>query len=92
MIALGPGARLPATLAIVAATIVANMTIGRGLLLASVFGLINASQALLTSWLVERWFNRSFKLEDVFQVTGFLVASAVGAAVAAAGANAPPSR
>ena len=59
---------------------------GRNPSLAIVFGLVNASQALLTSWLVERWFGRSFKLEDMFQVLGFLVASAVGAAIAAAGA------
>jgi two-component sensor histidine kinase/integral membrane sensor domain MASE1 len=86
LIALGPSARLPATVAVVIATIVANITIGRNLSLAFVFGLVNASQALLTSWLVERWFSRSFKLEDMFQVLGFLIASAVGAAIAAAGA------
>jgi two-component sensor histidine kinase/integral membrane sensor domain MASE1 len=86
LIALGPSARLPGTVAIVVATVVANMTIGRNPSLAIVFGLLNASQTLLTSWLVERWFGRAFKLEDLFQVLGFLVASAVGAAIAAAGA------
>ena len=48
--------------------------------------LVNVGQALLTAWLVERWFGRQFKLEDVFQVLGFLLASAIAAAVAAAGA------
>src|SRR5215510_9691365 len=56
LIALGPGARLPACVAVVVATIVANMLIGRNPLLATVFGLVNAGQALLASWLVERWF------------------------------------
>src|SRR5262245_13789656 len=86
LIALGPNARLPVTVAVVVATVVANVTIGRIASLAIVFGLVNAGQTLLTAWLVERWFGRSFKLEDVFQVLGFLAASAVGAAVAAAGA------
>jgi two-component sensor histidine kinase len=86
LIAFGPGARLPATVAVVVATIAANMMMGRNPSLAIVFGLVNASQALLTSWLVERWFGRSFKLEDMLQVIGFLGASAVGAAIAAAGA------
>jgi hypothetical protein len=55
LIAFGPGARLPATVAVVVATILANMMMGRHPALAIVFGLVNASQALLTSWLVERW-------------------------------------
>jgi two-component sensor histidine kinase len=86
LIALGPNARLPVTAAVVVATVIANITIGRSASLAIVFGLVNAGQTLLTAWLVERWFGRSFKLEDVFQVLGFLAASAVGAAMAAAGA------
>ena len=49
-------------------------------LLALTFGVVCAGQTLLTAWLVERWFGRAFKLEDVPQVLGFLVASAVGAA------------
>ena len=48
-------------------------------------------QTLLTAWLIERWFGRAFKLEDVPQVLGFLVASAVGAAMAAFGAVAAVS-
>jgi PAS domain S-box-containing protein len=50
------------------------------------FGLVCAGQTLLTAWLIERWFGRAFKLEDVSQVLGFLVASAVGAATGAVGA------
>lgn len=86
LIALGPFARLPAAVAVVVATTVANVMMGRNPSLAVVFGLVNASQTLLTSWLVERWFGPSFKLEDLLQVIGFLAASAVGAAIAAAGA------
>ena len=60
--------------------------IARNPWLAVAFGFINAGQALLTAWLIERWFGSAFKLEDVPQVLGFLVASAVGAAMAAVGA------
>jgi two-component sensor histidine kinase/integral membrane sensor domain MASE1 len=86
LIALGERARLPVTVAVVAATIAANMSIGRMASLAIVFGLVNAAQTLLAAWLVERWFGRDFRLEDIFQVLWFLAASAIGAAVAAAGA------
>jgi two-component sensor histidine kinase/integral membrane sensor domain MASE1 len=74
------------TVAVVVATIAANVMIGRNPSLAIVFGLVNASQALLTSFLVERWFGRSFTLESLYQVLGFLLASAVGAGIAAGGA------
>lgn len=86
LIALGPSARLPIVVAVVGATAIANITIGRMPALAIVFGLVNAAQALLTAWLVEHWFGRPFKLEDVVQVLGFLAASAIAAAMAAAGA------
>jgi two-component sensor histidine kinase len=86
LIALGPGARLPAAVAVVVGTTAANVMMGRNPSLAIVFGLVNAGQTLLTSWLVERWFGPSFKLENLAQVTGFLAASAAGAAIAAAGA------
>src|SRR5262245_7503326 len=86
LIALGPRARLPVAVAVVVATIMANVAIGRIASLSVVFGLVNAGQTLLTAWLVERWFGREFKLEDIFQVLGFLGASAIGAGMAAAGA------
>jgi hypothetical protein len=41
----------------------------------------------LPAWLVERWFGAVFKLEEVRQVLGLLAASAIGAAVTAAGAS-----
>src|SRR5215813_1013120 len=86
LIALGPNARLPVTVAVVVATVVANIMIGRYIWLSIVFSLVNAGQTLITAWLVDRWYSRPFRLEGVFQVLGFLAASAVGAAVAAGGA------
>jgi two-component sensor histidine kinase/integral membrane sensor domain MASE1 len=86
LIALGPSVRLPVSAAVLVATVTANVSIGRNASLAVVFGLVNVGQTLLTAWLVERWFGRQFKLEDIFQVLGFLAASAVAATMAAAGA------
>jgi PAS domain S-box-containing protein len=86
LIALGPSVRLPVAAAVAIATTLSNLTIARNAWLATAFGLVNAGQALLTAWLIERWFGRAFKLEDVPQVLGFLVATAVGAAMAAFGA------
>jgi integral membrane sensor domain MASE1 len=59
---------------------------GRNPWLAIAFGSINAGQALLTSWLLERWFGSWFKLEGVQRVLGFLVSSAIGSAIAAVAA------
>ena len=87
LIVWGPRARLPVAAGVVVATAVSNLLIGRNVWLAVAFGVVNAGQALLTTRLIERWFGRSFKLGDVPQVLGFLVASAIGSAVAATGAS-----
>ena len=86
LIVWGPRARLPVAAGVIVATIVSNLTIGRNPWLACAFGVVNAGQALLTAGLIERWFGRSFKLGDVPQVLGFLMASAIGASVGAMGA------
>src|SRR5260221_668772 len=56
LIALGPRARLPVAAGAMAATIVANLMGDRTLFSAVVFGLCNAGEALLTAWLIERYF------------------------------------
>ena len=83
LIVWGPRARLPVAAGVMVATAVSNLLTGRNVWLAVAFGVVNAGQALLTTTLIERWFGRSFKLGDVPQVLGFLVASAIGLAVAA---------
>jgi PAS domain S-box-containing protein len=83
LITLGPGAWLPVSAGVMLATAAANVMVGRDIWLATAFGFLNAGQAILTAWLIERWFGRAFKLDDVRQVLGFLGASAVGAASAA---------
>ena len=86
LIALGPTARLPVAVGVALATIGSSFTVGRNVWLGIAFGFVNAAQALTVSWLIERRFARHLKLEDVPQVLGFLVASAVGAATGASGA------
>ena len=86
-ITLGPNARLPVAVAVVAATIASGILIGRSLSLTITFAFFNTGEALLTAWLIERWFGRPFTLEAVRQVLGFVVASAVSEAIAASGAG-----
>ena len=76
-------ARLAIAAAIAIATIAASLTIGRSPWLAIAFGLINAGQALLTAYLIERWFNRPFAFDGVRPVLGFVAATALGAAASA---------
>jgi PAS domain S-box-containing protein len=86
-ITLGPNARLPVAVAVVAATIASGILIGRSLSLTITFAFFNTGEALLTAWLIECWFGRAFTLETVRQVLGFVVASAVSEAIAASGAG-----
>ena len=85
LITLGWNARIPVAAAVLVATIASKLIITGNLWLGIMFGLVCAGQTLLTAWLIEHWFGRAFKLEDVPQVLGFLVASAIGAATAAFG-------
>jgi PAS domain S-box-containing protein len=64
-----------------------SLTIGRNAWLSIGFAFLNVGQALLTGWLLEHWFGRTFKLEDVQRVLGFFAATAVGCAIAAVGAT-----
>src|SRR5436190_2874370 len=86
-ITLGPNGRLPVAIAVVAANMASGFLIGRSLSLTITFAFVNTGEALLTAWLIERWFGRAFTLESVKQVLGFVVASAVSEAIAASGAG-----
>jgi PAS domain S-box-containing protein len=85
LIILGPNARLPVSAGAILATVVANLMGGRNVWIAITFGLLNAAEANITAWLIWRWFGSAFKLDDVRQVLGFMVASAAGGAVTALG-------
>ena len=85
LIALGPRARMPVAIGVAGATIAANL-LGDRSLWASIFkGLCNAGEAMLTAWLVARWFGPSFRLDSLHRVLGFLLAATIGAATAAIG-------
>jgi two-component sensor histidine kinase/integral membrane sensor domain MASE1 len=86
LIALGPASRVPVAVGVALATIGSSLSIGRSAWLGIAFSVVNAVQALTVSWLIERWFDRRFTLEDVPQVLGFLVACGLGAAIGASGA------
>jgi PAS domain S-box-containing protein len=82
LIALGQRARAPIAVGVVGATVAANLLGDRGPWVALAFGLCNAGEAILTGWLIDRWFGRPFRLDDLQRVFGFLAAAGLAAAVA----------
>jgi PAS domain S-box-containing protein len=88
LIALGPRARLPVAAGTIVATIVANLLGDRNLWSAAVFGLCNAGEAVLTAWLVERYFGSGFGLDRLRHVLGLLAAAVVGTTVSGIGGTA----
>jgi integral membrane sensor domain MASE1 len=88
LIALGPRARVPVAAGAMVATIVANLMGDRTLLSAVVFALCNAGEALLTAWLIERYFGSDFNLGKLSDVLGMLVCAIVATAVSGIGGTA----
>jgi two-component sensor histidine kinase len=83
LVTLGRRARAAVVIAVVAATIAANV-IGDRSIWTSVFkGLSNAVDAVLTAWLIETWFGGAFALDDIRHVLGFVAAAGLGAAASA---------
>jgi signal transduction histidine kinase len=86
LIALGPGARLPVAAGAIGATILAHLLAGDPLIWgAIVFALCNAGEAVLTAWLIERYFGVDFALDKLRHVLGLLGAAIVGTAVSGIG-------
>src|SRR5215510_4295914 len=81
----GSKTRLPIAASVAIATAASSIMFGKIPWVAVAFGLVNAGQALLTTWMIERRFGDDFKLENVPQVLGLLVASAIGVAIGAIG-------
>jgi PAS domain S-box-containing protein len=86
LILFGPNARMPIATSVAITTVASSIMFGKSPWEAAAFGLVNAGQALFTTWLFERWFGDDLKLKAVPQVLGFLVASAIGVAIGATGA------
>src|SRR5258708_17230674 len=77
LIALGREARLPVTSGVMVATIIANLMGDRNVWSATVFALCNAGEALLTAWLIERYFGSSFGLDRLRHILGLLASAVV---------------
>ena len=86
LIALGPWARVPVAIGVIAASLAANLMADRSVWSALAFGLCNAGEALVVMWLIERWFGPAFNLDSLRRVLGFFAAAAVATATAALGA------
>jgi PAS domain S-box-containing protein len=81
LIALGSGVRVPVTLGVVTASIVASILGDRSLAAALAFALCNAAEPLLVAWLIKRHFGENFRLESLRSLLGFLAAAGIGPAV-----------
>jgi integral membrane sensor domain MASE1 len=86
LIALGRDARLPVTGAVLVATIIANLTGDRNVSGATAFAFCNTGEALLTAWLIERYFGSPFSLDRLRNVMGLLAAAVVATTASGVGA------
>src|SRR5262245_55574156 len=85
LIALGSRARWPVIFGTMAATIAANLFGDRNVWSAVLFAVCNAGEAVLTAWLVERYFGSDFRLNKPVNVLGLVAAAVIGAAVSGIG-------
>src|SRR5260370_903676 len=85
LIALGRNARLPVASGAMVATIVANLMGDRSIWSATIFAFCNAGEALLTAWLVERYFGSPFSVDRLRNVLGLLAAAVVATAASGVG-------
>jgi PAS domain S-box-containing protein len=85
LIARGRDARWPVAVGTIAATVVANLTSDRTIWGSMAFALCNAGEALLTAWLIQRYFGSEFSLGRLSQVLGLLAAAIFGTAVSGIG-------
>jgi signal transduction histidine kinase len=77
LIALGPQVRLPVTVAVIAATVGANLLGDRDLWAGVSFGVCNAAEALITAAIIQRYFKAGFNLDRLQQVLGLVAAAIV---------------
>jgi two-component sensor histidine kinase/integral membrane sensor domain MASE1 len=85
LIALGPNARWPVAVGVMAATIIANIMGDRNVWGATAFAFCNAGEALLAAWLIERYFGPCFSLGRLRNALGLLAAGVVATAASGVG-------
>jgi PAS domain S-box-containing protein len=85
LIALGRAARLPVASGAMIATVIANLMGDRNVWSATALALCNAGEALLTAWLIERYFGSRFGLDRLRDVLGLLAAAVAATAASAIG-------
>jgi integral membrane sensor domain MASE1 len=83
LIALGPKARLPVTIAVLVASAAAGLLKDGNFQAAIVFALCNAGEALLVAWLITQRFGQDFRLDSLRNVLAFFAAAGVGPAISA---------
>jgi two-component sensor histidine kinase/PAS domain-containing protein len=81
LIGLGRRAWLPVGVAVMVASLAANLMAHRSVESALAFALCNTGEALLSAGLIARWFGPSFSLTDLRHLSGFLFSAAAGPAV-----------
>jgi two-component sensor histidine kinase/integral membrane sensor domain MASE1 len=81
----GRRALLVVVIGVIAGTVAANVIGDRSVLTSLCKGFCNAGEAVLTAWLLERWFGRPFRFADLRRVAGFLAAAGLATAVSAVG-------
>ncbi len=85
LIAFGRSARLPVAGGVMAATIIANVMGDRNIWSAGAFAFCDAGEALLTAWLIERYFGSVFSLDKLHHMLGLLAAAVVATATSGIG-------
>jgi PAS domain S-box-containing protein len=83
LIALGPKARVPVTVAVWAADFAVSLLNGRNFPASIVFAFCNAGETLLVSWLITHRFGKNFRLDSLRNVLVFFAAAGIGPAISA---------
>jgi signal transduction histidine kinase/ActR/RegA family two-component response regulator len=78
LIALGPAARWPVVLGVVAATIAANLLGDRNIWSSVLFAVANAGDAVIVAGLIHRFCGSAFELNELRRVLALFIATVVG--------------
>jgi PAS domain S-box-containing protein len=81
LVALGPTARWPVVIGVVAATFAANLLGDRNLASTTVFALANASSPVIAAGLIQRFYGAPFELNELRRVFGLIGATIIAAIV-----------